>query len=91
MGSEELLIKVKRDMGLTGDYHDETIKDYIGYVKEFLKDGGVPEEVVNSSASVGAITQGVSDMWGNEGTGFSNLFIMRAIQLASKKSGEDNV
>lgn len=84
MDEKELLIKVKRDMGLTGEYHDEVIKDYIQYVKDFLIDGGVPKEVVDSSASVGAITQGVNDMWGNEGAGFSNLFIMRAIQLASK-------
>lgn len=89
MELEELLIKVKRDIGLTGEYHDEVIKDYIQYVKDFLIDGGVSEEVVNSSASVGAITQGVSDMWGNEGNGFSSLFTMRAIQLASK--GEKNV
>lgn len=84
MGTEELLIKVKRDMGLTGDFHDEVIKDYIQYVKDFLLDGGVPKEVVDSSSSVGAIVQGVNDMWGNEGSGFSNLFITRAIQLASK-------
>lgn len=84
MDNEELLIKVKRDIGLTGSYHDATIKDYIQYVKEFLVDGGVSKEVVESSSSVGAIVQGVSDMWGNEGSKFSDLFIMRAIQLASK-------
>lgn len=94
MTEDELLIKVKRDMGLTGTYHDEVIKDYIQYVKEFLVDGGVPKEVVDSSSSVGAITQGVNDMWGNEGNGFSNLFIMRAIQLVNKtveKTGDENV
>ena len=89
MTAEELLIKVKIGIGITGTYQDETLLTYIEEVKNFLFDAGVPENIVNGSDSVGVITRGVSDLW-NYGTGsaeFSPYFIQRATQLVYKRIG----
>ncbi|MEE0440158.1 MAG: hypothetical protein ACLUT1_07455 [Ruminococcus sp.] len=89
MTAEELLIKVKIGIGITGTYQDETLLTYIEEVKNFLLDGGVLESIVNGSESVGVITRGVSDLW-NYGAGsaeFSTYFIQRATQLAYKRIG----
>lgn len=90
MTDEELLIKIKCGLGITGTYQDETLKVHIADVKSFLIDAGVSKEIVNSSESVGVIMRGVSDLW-NYGSGnasFSQYFLQRATQLAYKESGE---
>lgn len=79
----DYLINVKNALGITGDYQDDTIKEYIDEVKGFLLDAGVKE----SDITAGIIARGVSDLW-NYGAGsasFSPYFIQRAIQLAAKK------
>ena len=88
MTDAEILLAVKTGLGITGTYQDETLKVYIADVKSFLIDAGVSEAVVNSSASVGVITRGVSDLW-NYGSGNANLsqyFMQRACQLAYKEA-----
>ena len=81
-----MLEQVKKSLGITGSYQDNTIQEYIDEVKRYLIDGGVPKEVVNHSSSVGIIARGVSDLWnyGSGGTSFSPYFIQRAIQLSGK-------
>lgn len=83
-----ILNDVKSDLGITGSYQDKTIKGYIDEVKQFLIDGGVDEEIVNSENTKGIISRGVADLWnyGSGGTGLSPYFIQRAIQLASKST-----
>lgn len=86
MTDEELLNKVKKGLGITGTYQDETLTIYIEDVKNFLVDAGVSEEIVNGSDSVGVIIRGVSDLW-NYGMGsaeFSEYFVQRATQLIYK-------
>ena len=85
-----MLEEVKKRLGITGDYQDDTIKGYIEDVKQFLLDGGVNKEVVNASSTVGVIARGVSDLWnyGSGGTSFSPYFLQRAIQLSSKDSSD---
>ena len=83
MTEAELLIKIKNGLGITGTYQDETLKIYIDEVKSYLSDAGVKSNVLDSSASVGVIIRGVSDLW-NYGSGngkLSEYFIQRAIQL----------
>lgn len=84
MTSEELLTRVKADLGLTGnDFHDATLTGYITEVKLFLADAGVPNTVVESEYAAGVISRGVSDLW-NYGSGAAELspyFMMRAAQL----------
>ena len=73
-----MLEKVKKSLGITGSYQDDTIQLYIDEVKQYLIDGGV--------SKVGVITRGVADLWnyGSGGTSFSPYFLQRAIQLSSK-------
>ena len=78
-----LLDSVKISLGITGDYQDATISEYIDEVVAFLKDAGVTA----SNVSPGIVARGVSDLW-NYGAGegkLSSYFIQRAAQLSYKK------
>lgn len=77
-----MLEQVKTALGITGDYQDDTIAEYIAEVKAFLRDAGVAEANITS----GVVARGVSDLW-NYGAGDGQLspyFIQRATQLAYK-------
>ena len=77
-----LLQHVKNALGVTGEYQDATIKEYIGEVTGFLTDAGVKAENITP----GLVARGVSDLWtygGGNGT-FSEYFKMRAAQSALK-------
>lgn len=81
---KELLKKVKMAIGAGGTYQDGPIQIYIDEVKEYLMDGGVSADIVNSSKAVGVICRGVSDLW-NSGAGagkLSEYFYQRATQLS---------
>lgn len=83
MTEVDLLTKVKTRLGITGDYHDELLTAYIEDVKYYLRDAGVSDDVLESDASVGVISRGVSDSW-NYGSGdgtFSEIFYQRVAQL----------
>lgn len=78
-----LLDDVKNALGVTGDYQDNTLNQYIAEVQSFLEDAGVP--LANQTS--GVIARGVADLW-NYGAGegkLSQYFIMRASQLALRK------
>lgn len=79
------LDKVKDALGITGDYHDRTLMEYIEEVKAFLVDAGVPKNRITS----GVVARGVSDLWdyGSGNGALSQYFIMRASQLSLKGSG----
>lgn len=82
----DFLTHVKKALGITGTYQDDTLNEYIDEVKGFLISGGVKENVITP----GIIARGVSDLW-NYGAGageFSPYFIQRATQLAYEDDGE---
>ena len=82
-----VLDDVKKSLGITGNYQNDTLTQYIDEVKEFLKDAGVKESDISS----GVIARGVADLW-NYGAGeakFSDYFIMRATQLALQNPNQD--
>ena len=81
-----MLEKIKEMLGITGNYHDALLQNYIDEVKQYLLDGGVQSEVVESTASTGAIAKGVIDLWdyGSGNGKLSPYFKERAIQLAMK-------
>ena len=82
MTDAEILEAVKNALGVTGEYQDATLKIYIGDVKEYMRSAGVKDDVLNSSAAVGAICRGVSDIWNyGANTEFSTYFKERVIQL----------
>lgn len=77
-----LLDSVKISLGITGEYQDATISEYIDEVVAFLKDAGVAA----ANITPGIVARGVSDLW-NYGAGegkLSSYFIQRAAQLSYK-------
>ena len=79
-----MLEKVKIGLGITGTYQDDLLQIYIDEVIAYLKDAGVPDDVINSDAATGIIVRGVADLWnyGSGGTQLSPYFMQRATQLA---------
>lgn len=71
---------VKKGLGITGDYMNETLGLYLEEVLAFCKDAGIPEERVTAGLAV----RGVADLWNYGGaTGkFSEYFLQRAAQLS---------
>ena len=88
MAEKTTLERVKDALGITGDYQDATIQEYIGEVTDFLTDAGVrPEDI-----TPGILARGVSDLWtygGGSGT-LSAYFLQRATQLAYKGGGNSH-
>ena len=83
MTDVSMLTEVKNALGITGDYQDNTLTEYINEVIGFLTDAGVTANNITS----GIVARGVSDLW-NYGSGegqLSNYFIQRATQLAYKR------
>lgn len=87
-----MLEDVKKNLGITGNFLDDTINGYIKEIKDFLLDGGIPEEIVESEKVIGIITRGVSDLWnyGSGGTSFSPYFLQRVTQLSLKYKKKEN-
>ena len=84
MTDQELLKEVKKRIGITGNYQDDTLNGHIQDVKDFMTDAGVSKKVMLSNRIVGAVTRGVSDLW-DYGSGkgeFSPYFFQRVTQLA---------
>lgn len=82
MADTTMLAKVKSALGITGEYLNDTLTEYIDEVVGFLKDAGVKE----SNITAGIVARGVSDLW-NYGSGegkLSDYFMQRATQLSYK-------
>lgn len=79
-----MLDKVKKYLGITGNFQDDTIQGYIDEVINFMISGGVKEDVVYSDKVIGLIARGVTDLWdyGAGGTNLSPYFMQRVTQLA---------
>lgn len=71
---------VKKALGITGTYQDDTLKIYIEEVEAYLVSAGVSIDVINSSVSAGVIVRGVTDLWLGGGK-LSGYFHERVIQL----------
>lgn len=80
---DQLLVRVKAAIGITGNYQDDALAVYMDEVKAFLGSAGVRAAVLNSDKVVGVVTRGVLDLW-NYGAGegaLSPYFYQRALQL----------
>lgn len=86
MTDAELLTEVKKRIGITGDYQDDTLTGHIQDVKDFMQDAGVSEEVMQTTKIIGVVTRGVSDLWdyGSGNGEFSPYFFQRVTQLVYK-------
>lgn len=87
MTNDELLIKVKQGLGISGNYQDETLLIFIDEVKEYMLSAGISKTTIESVKAVGAILRGVSDLWdyGSGSVGLSPYFKERVIQLRSEQ------
>lgn len=82
-----MLETIKKALGITGNYLDDTIQIYIDEVNSYLVSSGMPSDLVNTAETFGIVARGVADLW-NYGAGegkLSNYFMQRAIQLYSAK------
>ena len=87
----DILGKVKNSLGITGNYQDDTLNEYINEVKLYMISAGVSEAITNSEMSAGVIARGVSDLW-NYGNGkLSEYFYQRVSQLAYITPEEANL
>lgn len=78
-----MLEDVKKALGITGTYQDDTLTVWINEVKDVLIGAGVPEARITP----GIVARGVSDLW-NYGAGEGKLspyFYQRAAQLALRE------
>ena len=93
MTDAEILTAVKTGLGITTDYQDSLLQIYIDDVKAFMISAGVSATVATSSAAVGCILRGVSDLWNysSGGVKYSEYFKQRVIQLAAESAGGGNV
>ena len=79
----DLLKEVKISLGITGNFQDDLLNNFIFEVLEYLKDAGVKEEICQSKVVVGVVARGVNDLWNNDGN-FSPYFMQRVTQLTYK-------
>lgn len=86
----DIVSAVMTALGLEGNtFQRPTIELYVAEVNEYLKDAGVPEDIIGTETTVGIVARGVADLW-SYGAGNGKLSIYfkeRAIQLASASSG----
>lgn len=82
MTAEELLTSVKNALGITGEYQDNTLSEYITEVVAYLTDAGVSADNITA----GIVSRGVADLWnyGSGGGKLSEYFVQRATQLSYK-------
>ena len=75
-----MLEMVKRALGITGDFQNDTLQVYVDEVIAFLKESGVPETRITA----GIVARGVADLWNYGGTEgkLSEYFVQRAAQLS---------
>lgn len=74
---------VKKALGVTGDYQNDTLQVYFDETVDFLVDAGVKK----ANITKGLVARGVADLW-NYGAGdgqFSTYFMQRATQLSYKQ------
>lgn len=78
-----MLESVKASLGITGDYQNATLTEYINEVTDFLIKAGVSE----GDITPGIVARGVADLWnyGGGGGALSPYFMQRAAQLALTK------
>lgn len=78
-----MLEQVKKFLGITGKFQDETISGWIDEIKQLMIDGGISPSIVNDDKSAGVIAKGIDDVYFQK-TDLSNYFWQRATQLAYK-------
>lgn len=85
MNDEEMLVKIKKSLGITGTYLDDKIKEDMEEVMSYLVNAGAKKENITP----GLVARGISDLWNqNE---LSEYFQQRAIQLKYKENDNEQL
>lgn len=85
----DTLKDVNEALSITGNFQDASLKQFISFVRTYLKNGGVHEQILDSEIASGTITRGVDDL---RSTGqLSQTFEKMASQLAMIKPKEQVV
>ena len=86
---EEIKIRLYGDG--TPTYNDKQLRGFIDDVIGELIDGGVKKEVAESTAAIGCIATGITDIWNYTpgGVKHSEYFNRRMVQLSLKKGDTD--
>lgn len=79
-----MLEKVKKSLGITGNYQDDIIQGWIDEIKQLMIDGGIAPSIVNDENSAGVIARGIDDVYFQK-SNLSTYFWQRATQLALKE------
>ncbi len=85
MTTTEQITKIKQAVGIAEGIPDATIEIWLDEVKDFMRNAGVPEHVINANTTVGLLARGVSDIWNygdSDKLGFSKVFEQRVVQLS---------
>lgn len=94
MADESRLEHVKNALGITSDYQDATLMEYIDEIEAYMKSAGISEDVIASDEANGIVSRGVADMWYYSAgeAGLSDYFQMRLVQLMAESldSTEDD-
>lgn len=80
MTNSEMLTEVKKGLGITDNYQDDTLLVYINEVMTYIEQAGVK----NADITSGIVTRGVSDLWnyGANNGKLSEYFYQRVTQLS---------
>ena len=73
---------VKKALGITGYYQDDTLSVYFDETMDYIENAGVKRENITK----GIVARGVLDLW-NNGAGdgkLSDYFVQRVTQLSYK-------
>lgn len=83
MTNSEMLTEVKKGLGITDNYQDDTLLVYINEVMTYIEQAGVKNEDITS----GIVARGVSDLWnyGANNGKLSEYFYQRVTQLSYYK------
>lgn len=80
MADTTMLESVKKALGVSGTFMNDTLTGYIDIVTAYMKRAGVSAELIGESAYV--VARGVNDIWNNDGAAkFSPLFCDMVTQL----------
>lgn len=83
MTNSEMLTEVKKGLGITDNYQDDTLLVYINEIMTYIEQAGVK----NADITSGIVTRGVSDLWnyGANNGKLSEYFYQRVTQLSYYK------
>lgn len=91
MEEYKYLEKIKKAIGIEGDFQDNTLKILVAEVIEDMIDSGVNRTIAMSEKAIGTVAIGLNDIWTNTSgkVVHSPYFTERCIKLSYEDVRED--